>query len=145
MFRCRFFDPPMFVWEPWKVLRRTLEGSLENLPRFRNRPSKVIFLRFCIQKNRHSNIVRRRLQCSHEKTPMFSKEDSNVLKTPLECSFLDKKRTSFHASILIALQPSFHVGNYLSVKHTYHTRSVGSIVLRVGYHNNGCTFVVEFL
>lgn len=92
-----------------------------------------------------SNVLLRSVHCSHEKRALFSGEECTVLKIPFQGSFLDEKMTSFHASILSVLQPSFHVGNYLSVKHTYHTRSVGSIVLRVGYHYNGGAFVVEFL
>ena len=120
----------MFSREDSNVLLRRLERSLEK--------TRTL-------SREDSNVLPRSVHCSLEKRALFSGEACTVLKIPFQGSFLDEKMTSFHASILSVLQPSFHVGNYLSVKHTYHTRSVGSIVLRVGYHNNGSAFVVEFL
>ena len=106
-------DVPMSVFRPSNVRLRTLEGSLKNLPRFRNRPSKVIFLRICIQKIKpatfsleDSNVLSRRLERSLEKTRTFSREDSNVLLRRLQCSL--EKCALFFGEVCTVLRRSVH-------------------------------------
>jgi len=100
MVNSRNNDVLMIIYKLSKVLRRTLQGSPENPPRFFREPSKV--LQRTLQGSsentprffgEHSNVLRRRLERSQEKTRTFSGEDSNVLERRLECS--PKKSSCF--------------------------------------------------
>lgn len=113
--QCSFENLGGFSEEPWRVLRRTLEGSLKNLGRFRNRHSKVIFLIICIQKiksamfsREDSNVLLRRLERSPEKTRTFSREDSNVLSRRLQYSLEKTPMFSKHLSNVLFLTKKEH-------------------------------------